>query len=90
MSVEERIAQIEKNDHWQLAFDGCHKIYFAQNEFEVEDARNTGYDMYPASNLRSLINKSCGLVFVHPWSLVSHELDIQQGDIYDEFGEEAV
>jgi len=91
LTTAEKIAAIETSDK-RLVWDGCHKIYLIQNEGDVAEALDCGYeagDFYPASQIRELITGSCFLVFVsklgrdnddfdHPWN-------IDQGteDIYD-------
>ena len=92
METQEKIAFIEKSG-FTLAFDGCHKIYVMENPQDQEDMFQYGYDrtdFHPASEIRRLINQSCGLVFVHPASLRDAPWDIQQGDIYDAYGDDDV
>lgn len=64
----------------QIAWDGCHKIYWCENQAEEADAKETGYDLYPSSELPRIFEDSCGLKFVHPWSLEEHPLNINQFD----------
>lgn len=84
LTTAEKIAAIEYSGK-RLAFDGCHKLYLIENEGDVATAQNCGYeseDIFPASQVRELIQKSCFLVFVHPMSLEDeHPLDILQGEL---------
>lgn len=68
MDTEEKLQHIERMPH-QIAFDGCHKMYVTDSPEAVEDAVEIGYDLYPASQVRDLIERSCGLVFVNRWAL---------------------
>jgi hypothetical protein len=88
MSTRQKIAAIEASDY-RLAWDGCHKIYLLGSVERVADAMATGYDTYPADEIRQIILESCGLVFVSNWGLGDgdwdHEWNIDQctEDIYD-------
>ena len=88
LTTKEKLDAIEASG-LRLAFDGCHKIYFFLNRAQEKDAMSWGYDSsdsYPASEVRELVKRSCGLVFVHPWNCDDdHPWDILQGedDIFD-------
>lgn len=64
MDTEEKLQHIERMPH-QIAFDGCHKMYVMDSPEAEEEAREIGYDFYPASQVRDLNERSCGLVFVN-------------------------
>lgn len=89
-TVKEKLDAIEASD-LMVAFDGCHKVYLVEGEGEIADASQTGYDLFPAKEIRTLVNKSCGLVFVSAWHLGDHPWAIGQGDMpqswYGEDGE---
>lgn len=68
VDVSEKLTLIEKSG-MQVAYDGCHKLYLCENEKDVVSAQESGYDIHPASQIRDLINSSCGLVFVNNWAL---------------------
>lgn len=51
-----------------FAFDGCHKIYLLDDEAEVEDAIETGYNIFPISELEEAYESSCGLRFISGWT----------------------
>lgn len=77
MTIQERLNAIVKAG-FRIAFDGCHKLYFVTSQAEAKEAKDTGYDLYPASDLPRLYKESCGLRFVHPWNLGKHPFDISQ------------
>jgi len=79
-TLKEKLDAIEASD-LQIAFDGCHKLYLVDGPGEVSDARANGYDLYPAKEIRALVNRSCGLVFVNAWNLGKHPWAIEQGDM---------
>ena len=89
LTIAQKIEAIEKSE-MSLAFDGCHKIYFLQDDERERDAREIGYDIYPCSKLRELLEASCSLVFVNRWGMGStieeanadfaHDLNIEQFD----------
>lgn len=88
METAAKIDAIEASG-FHLAYDGCHKIYVIETSSDRSEMRDSGYDdadIFPASQIRRLINQSCFLVFVQslrpdfPW-------DIEQGEIFDAFGE---
>lgn len=80
MTVAERIEAIVDAGH-PIAFDGCHKLYFIENEEDRGEALSCGYEIFDAEELPKLYDVSCGLRFVHPWSLAdNHPLDIRQGE----------
>lgn len=87
MSTAQKIQAIEAAGH-PLAWDGCHKIYFLQDEERLAQAREFGYEIFTAGELRDLISDSCGLVFVSRWGFNNSDFDhpwnIDQGtqDIY--------
>ena len=68
MNTAEKIRVIESSE-LSIAYDGCHKLYILENDNEVEDARYTGYMIYPASDVRKLVLESCGLVFINLWDV---------------------
>jgi hypothetical protein len=84
LNVEERVRKIESAE-WSLAYDGCHKIYFLPSDAHERLAREYGYEIYPAPQLRQLIDDSCALVFVSKWGLGvdgwGHEWDIDQFEL---------
>lgn len=84
LSVSDRLDAITA-EGWPIAFDGCHKLYFLQDEGREAQARDFGYDIHPASDLRRLYeNESCFLRFVSRWGYdnddFDHPLNIRQGE----------
>jgi len=83
MPAEQKIATIETSE-MPLAWDGCHKIYFLQDDGRETQARSFGYDIYPCSQLRQMIADSCSLVFVSRWGYDNDDfadpLNIEQFD----------
>lgn len=85
LTVSERLDLIEKSG-WPIAYDGCHKLYFLQDEGRVAEARELGYDIHPSTKLRFLYEEdSCGLRFVSRWGHdnadFDHEWNIDQGEV---------
>jgi hypothetical protein len=75
MTTAQKIAEIEASG-LPLAYDGCHKIYFLTDNERRDDAGSCGYaPFHPATKLRELIRKSCGLVFVSKWGLDNDDFD---------------
>lgn len=67
MTTAEKIASIEASG-LPLAWDGCHKIYFLEDEGRREEAAKFGYEpFFPSTDIRDLIGRSCQLVFVSRW-----------------------
>jgi len=54
---------------YKFAYDGCHKIYVIESIRDREEAKVSGYDIHPISELKKKYNKSCGLQFISNWSL---------------------
>lgn len=75
MTTAEKIAAIETSG-LKLAWDGCHKIYFLEDEEREREAASFGYEpFFPAAELRELISSSCGLVFVSRWGFDNSDFD---------------
>jgi len=56
----------------EFAYDGCHKIYLIESMNDLGEARDSGYDIHPISNLKNVFNDSCGLQFIYSWDLSNH------------------
>ena len=54
-------------DHF--AYEGCHKIYLIENQNDFEDARSSGYGIYPIRQLEQTYEDSCDLRFISNWGL---------------------
>lgn len=57
------------NSDSKVAYDGCHKIYICEDEKEVKEAIEIGYEIHEISGLEKLYNASCPLVFISNWKL---------------------
>lgn len=53
----------------KVAYDGCHKIYICEDEEDVKEAIEIGYEIHEISELEKLYNISCQLVFISNWKL---------------------
>jgi hypothetical protein len=53
----------------EFAYDGCHKIYIIEDENDLKDALECGYDILPISELLTQYNRSCELRFISNWKL---------------------
>lgn len=56
----------------KVAYDGCHKIYICEDEEDVKEAIEIGYEIHEISELEKLYNISCQLVFISNWKLSIH------------------
>lgn len=72
LTTAEKVAAIEESNY-SLAWDGCHKIYLLGDQARIDDAKDTGYEIYPADEIREIITGSCGLVFVSNWGLADDD-----------------
>lgn len=57
------------NSDSKVAYDGCHKIYICEDEEDVKEATEIGYEIHEISELEKLYNISCQLVFISNWKL---------------------
>lgn len=53
----------------QFAYDGCHKIYLIEDENDLNEARDSEYDILDISVLKKAWRNSCGLQFISNWKL---------------------
>lgn len=65
----EKVTKEIRENIKQFAYDGCHKIYLIENEENLEQAKASGYDIYPIKELEEKFNNSCGLRFINTWDL---------------------
>lgn len=63
----------------QFAWDGCHKIYILENQEELVEAKNVGYEILDIKNLESTWEESCELRFINFWNLDKDAI-IPQGE----------
>lgn len=63
----------------QFAWDGCHKIYIIENQEELVEAKNVGYEILDIKNLETAWEKSCELKFINFWNLDKDAI-IPQGE----------
>ena len=81
LTVDQKLDLIEKSG-WPIAWDGCHKLYFLQDEGRVANARELEYEIFPSTDLRQLFDLSCSLRFVSRWGYDNddfyHEWNIGQ------------
>jgi hypothetical protein len=84
LTTEQKLQAIETSG-LEIVWDGCHKMYLLETPADRKEASFCGYDLsedvYPASEVRKLFKKSCGLLFLHAMSLRDDfPWDIPQGD----------
>lgn len=88
LTTAQKIEAIEESK-LPIAFDGCHKIYFLEDDAREAQAREFGYGIFESSEIRQLIAASCPLVFVSRWGFdnddFDHEWNVDQctDDIYE-------
>ena len=51
----------------KVAYDGCHKIYICKDEEDIKETTEIGYEIHEISELESLYNSSCPMVFISDW-----------------------
>lgn len=78
---------INFNSALKVAYDGCHKIYICSDENDVKKAIEFGYEIHDITELESLYNNSCPLVFIRGWKTLDSYIP-QYVDA--EFGERGV
>ena len=59
------------NEIDKIAYDGCHKIYICEDDEDLKEAKEIGYQIHNIDELETLYNKSCLLVFIHNWKLTT-------------------
>lgn len=55
----------------KIAYDGCHKIYICEDDEDLKEATEIGYQIHNIDELETLFNQSCSLVFIHNWKLTT-------------------
>ena len=55
----------------KIAYDGCHKIYICEDDEDLKEATEIGYQIHNIDELETLFNQSCLLVFIHNWKLTT-------------------
>lgn len=53
----------------QFAFDHCHKIYLCEDEQDIKQAKEDGYEIYDIYLLDWAWETSCPLRFMRNWKL---------------------
>ena len=56
-------------DSDKFAYDNCHKIYIIEDEADLNEARDIGYNIYPIKALPDAYKNSCELKFISNWKL---------------------
>ena len=52
-----------------VAYDGCHKLYVCEDETDIRDAQEIGYEIHSILELPYLYGSSCSLRFINNWKL---------------------
>lgn len=70
------IQNLKEHNYLLFAYDGCHKIYLIENNDEIKEATEYGYELLPIRLLKETYENSCDLKFVNYWNLskVPHSL----------------
>lgn len=66
------------NPNNKIAYDDCHKIYICENNEDIEEAKEIGYQIHNIDELETLFNQSCALVFIYNWNCT--EFYVGQGE----------
>ena len=56
----------------KIAYDGCHKIYICEDDEDLKEAKEYGYQIHELDELKTLFEKSCPLKFIYNWSLTEY------------------
>lgn len=67
------------NPNNKIAFDGCHKIYICENDEDLKEAKEYGYQIHELYELKTLFEKSCPLKFIYNWSLTEYYVGQGEG-----------
>jgi|8_EtaG_2_1085327.scaffolds.fasta_scaffold02584_18 hypothetical protein len=70
-----KINNIEIKDNY-FAFDTCHKIYILNNQNEMYQAIELGYEIKEIKDIVKTYNKSCSLKFINYWNLKRKDFSI--------------
>ena len=62
-----------------FTYDRCHRIYVLEDEHEVIEAKDIGYDIIPIEHIQEYYEDSCGLQFISNW-----QLDIYYADQFED------
>ena len=65
----------------QFAYDGCHKIYLLEDENDLSESKDCGYEILPVSILEKTFRNSCGLQFVANWKLEKDYVEQGEADV---------
>ena len=74
LTVHERLTLIAESG-WPIAWDGCHKIYFLQDEQREAQAKAYGYEVFASDKIKTIYGASCPLRFVFRWGLNNKDFD---------------
>lgn len=65
-------------------YDGCHKIYLIEDDDDIEDMYDKGWDgndIYPIDELEDVLQNFCPLVFINNVKLTKQYLTQEQKTI---------
>ena len=57
-----------------VAYDGCHKFYYIEDEQDEVEARSCGYEICLFEDFIKLWNESCPLRFLSNWKLTEQPI----------------
>lgn len=53
----------------KFAYDSCHKIYICEDEQDMKEAKEDGYELYDIDLIEECYEYSCELKFISNWKL---------------------
>lgn len=53
----------------KFAYDNCHKIYVIEDEKDLKEAKEIGYNIYDIADIKEAYENSCPLRFISNWKL---------------------
>ena len=53
----------------KFAYDGCHRIYILEDEIDINQAKENGYEIYDIEEIEKKYNESFFLRLISNWRL---------------------
>ena len=73
-----------KTNGW-FAYDNCHKIYIIEDNEDIEQAKECGYDLFAINDIQSAYENACPLRFISNWKLNTRYIEQFEENIKFEY-----